>query len=227
MSWPRPLRPGDAAPGFALPALDREGMVRSDDYLGRSPIMVGFFRGLFCPFCRRQITQLGACAEKLRREGVETLGVLIGPVSRGRLYFRYHPARMSLAADEAAATHRAYGVPRFELLPGNGNGDAAVWPYAVTEEQVNTVRVNPNGIFPEPVLASEASELLNRADDFPWTEVDGQTAERHWTQLDGLFLIDRGGTVRWRYLEAYDDPTELGAFPSEDELVAAVRELGE
>jgi hypothetical protein len=33
--------------------------------------------------------------------------------------------------------------------------------------------------------------------------------------------------VRWRYLEAYDDPTELGAFPSEDELVAAVRELGE
>lgn len=225
MDWPRPLEPGDRAPAFALPALDREGLIRSDDYLDRSPLMVGFFRGLFCPFCRRHITQLGGCAEKLRQEGVETVGVLIGPVARGRLYFRYHPARMLLAADEEAVTHRAFGVSRFELVPSNGNGEGAVWPYSVTEDQVNSVRVNPGGVFPEPVLASEASELLNRADNFPWTDEDGQMAERHWTQLDGLFLIDRGGTVRWRYLEAFEDPTDLGTFPSEDELLAAVREL--
>ena len=41
-----PLRPGDAAPNFALPAVKREGQVSLDDYRGRSPVLVGLFRGL-------------------------------------------------------------------------------------------------------------------------------------------------------------------------------------
>jgi hypothetical protein len=41
-----PLRPGDPAPHFALPAVNREGQVSLEDYLGRSPVLVGLFRGL-------------------------------------------------------------------------------------------------------------------------------------------------------------------------------------
>jgi peroxiredoxin len=41
-----PLRPGDPAPFFALPAVNREGHVSLDDYRGRSPVLVGLFRGL-------------------------------------------------------------------------------------------------------------------------------------------------------------------------------------
>ena len=41
-----PLRPGDPAPSFALPAVNREGRVSLDDYRGRSPVLVGLFRGL-------------------------------------------------------------------------------------------------------------------------------------------------------------------------------------
>ena len=41
-----PLRPGDPAPGFALPAVNREGQVSLDDYRGRSSVLVGLFRGL-------------------------------------------------------------------------------------------------------------------------------------------------------------------------------------
>ena len=40
------LRPGDPAPPFALPAVNREGQVSLDDYRGRSPVLVGLFRGL-------------------------------------------------------------------------------------------------------------------------------------------------------------------------------------
>jgi peroxiredoxin len=40
------LRPGDPAPHFALPAVNREGKVSLDDYRGRSPVLVGLFRGL-------------------------------------------------------------------------------------------------------------------------------------------------------------------------------------
>jgi peroxiredoxin len=40
------LRTGDSAPHFALPAVNREGQVSLDDYRGRSPVLIGLFRGL-------------------------------------------------------------------------------------------------------------------------------------------------------------------------------------
>jgi peroxiredoxin len=41
-----PLRPGDSAPAFALPAVNREGQVSLGDYRGRSPVLIALFRGL-------------------------------------------------------------------------------------------------------------------------------------------------------------------------------------
>jgi peroxiredoxin len=40
------LQRGDPAPSFALPAVNRDGTVSLDDYRGRSPVLVGLFRGL-------------------------------------------------------------------------------------------------------------------------------------------------------------------------------------
>ena len=41
-----PLRPGDPAPDFVLSAINREGKVSLADYRGRSPLLIGLFRGL-------------------------------------------------------------------------------------------------------------------------------------------------------------------------------------
>ncbi len=41
-----PLRPGDRAPDFTLPAVNREGRVSLADYRGRGSVLVGLFRGL-------------------------------------------------------------------------------------------------------------------------------------------------------------------------------------
>jgi peroxiredoxin len=223
--WPRPLEPGDEAPGFELPAVDRDGTLRLEDFRGRSAVLLGLFRGLFCPFCRRQIAQLGASVQSLRMAGTETVGVVIAPARRGRLYFRFHPAPIPLAADETAQAHRAFGVPRFEVVPDDAQ-DAAAWPYAVTETAVSSIHVNPGGMYPEPIPVEEASRQLNEADGYEWTEEDAQTQERHWTQLGGLFLIDRSGVVRWRHLEGVDEPSDFGSFPSEATLLAAVQSLG-
>jgi peroxiredoxin len=222
MNWPKPLEPGERAPSFLLPSVHRDGTINLEDYRGRANLMVGFFRGLACPFCRRQIAQLAGCHEKLRQAGVDSMGIVITPVGRGRLYFRYHPARMPLAADETATTHKAFGVPRFELVT-ESNGTQ--WPQTVSMADAESLRVNPNGMFPEPLPANEAAAILNRRDGFEPTSEDMQIMEQNWTQLDGLFLIDRNGIVRWRYLEAFDDPGGLGTFPSEDELLAAAMGL--
>jgi peroxiredoxin len=55
----RMLKAGDAAPAFVLPAVSRDGRVSLDDYRGRTSLLVGLYRGLHCPFCRRQIELWG------------------------------------------------------------------------------------------------------------------------------------------------------------------------
>ena len=55
-----PIQPGEDAPQFALPAVNRDGMVSLDDFRGKSALFIGLYRGLHCPFCRRQIVLLGS-----------------------------------------------------------------------------------------------------------------------------------------------------------------------
>ncbi len=43
---PRPIEPGDRAPAFSLPAVNREGVISLEAYRGKQPVLVGLFRGL-------------------------------------------------------------------------------------------------------------------------------------------------------------------------------------
>src|SRR5437870_5268663 len=114
----RPLQPGEPAPDFQLPAVDRDSIVSLEDYRGRSPLLLALFRGLWCPFCRRDIAQLGLVKEKLKAAaGIETLGIVATTAENARLYFRFRPTRLPLAADAELRTHRAFGVPRPEPTP--------------------------------------------------------------------------------------------------------------
>jgi peroxiredoxin len=54
----RTLQPGDVAPNVVLDAITRQGKVAVDDYRGRTPVLIGIFRGLHCPYCRRDIAAL-------------------------------------------------------------------------------------------------------------------------------------------------------------------------
>jgi peroxiredoxin len=218
----RPLQPGDAAPDFALPAVSRDGQVTLGDYRGRSPVLVGLFRGLHCPFCRRQVVQLGHTQEKLKAAGVETLAVVNTPLERARLYFKYRPTRVLVAADPEATTHRAFGVPAFDIVEDEA---AARWPWRVTMRQVESTLINPTGELPAPVSGFAANVALNEKEGFKLTEVDEQIFAAHGTQLAGHFLVDRQGIIRWALVEAERQPTDIGRFPSEEEILSALGSL--
>lgn len=208
------LQPGDRAPEFRLPAADRDGTVSSADYLGRTALLLGLFRGTYCPFCRRAITHMGHVWERLRGQGVdlEALAVVATTAENARLYFRYRPPRLRVAADPEFVTHRLYGVP------ASARGDI--------EGAYRTTRINPSGELSSALPVREASAALNRLEGFEPTSTDRDDAARPYIQFLGQFLVDREGVVRWTNVECEREGLAgLGKFPTDAELLAAVRAL--
>jgi peroxiredoxin len=208
-----PVSPGEPAPDFVLPAVDREDIVSLADYRGRSPVFLALLIGLWCPFCRRSIAQMGTTAGKLRAAGVETLGVVATTPENARLYFAHRPTRLRLAADPELSTHRAYGLPKPVPTPG-------------LMKAMETTRINPTGEFPEPVPVTEAAAAMAKIDGYVENETDKADMERQWPQLKGQFLIDRDGIVRWANVEcAIDGFAGIGKFPSTEEILTAARAI--
>ena len=207
------LSPGEPAPDFALPAVDGSGTVSLADYRGRSSLFLALFVGLWCPFCRRAIAQVGTTEPALKASGVDTLGIVATPAENARLYFKFRPSRLRLAADPELTTHRAFGVPKPAPTPE-------------LMKAIETIRINPGGFLPEPLPIVEAAAAAAKLDGYAETETDHADMERQWPQLKGQFLIDRDGIVRWANIECGTQGLAgVGKFPSNDEILTAARTL--
>jgi hypothetical protein len=157
--------------------------------------------------------QLQTTAEKLRQEGVETLGIVGSERERVRFYLRFRPSRCALGADPGLITHRAYGLPSGPLT-------SEVWD-AVEGASRNLAR--ELGV---PVSDSSARDAIDRLDGFEATDSEHREIERHQTQFTGQFLLDREGIVRWSNIEcAREGLAGIDKFPSDEELLAAARSL--
>jgi peroxiredoxin len=219
-----PLQAGDPAPAFELPAINSEGTVSLASLRGR-PFLIGLFRGLHCPFCRRQVSQFAGLQPVLHAAGVETLAVINTPAERARLYFRYRPTPATLLSDPDCNTHKAFGVPHIEFLP-DGSSELPEWPARASMAQFEAARLNPTGEMPEPTQPMAANIVLNAKDGFELNETDNAIFASHGTQLVGHFLVDADGVVAWAQIEALDGPNSLCIFPSAAQIIAAANKLG-
>ena len=208
-----PVSPGEPAPDFTLPAVDREESVSLADYRGQSPVFLALLLGLWCPFCRRQIAQLGQLDGKLKELGVQSLGVVATAPENARLYFKYRPTPLRLASDPELTTHRAYGVPKPSPTPE-------------LMEALETTRVNPYGDLPEPLPIMQAAAAVGKLDGYVETDTDRADTQRQWPQLKAQYLIDRNGIVRWANIECEKDGLAgVGKMPSVDDILIAARAL--
>jgi len=211
VSMTHPVSPGEVAPGFALPAVAGVGTVSLDDYRGRSHLFLALMVGLWCPFCRRALVQLGSFDDKLMALGVESLAVVATAPENARLYFKFRPTRLRLASDPQLTTHRAYGVPKPEPTPAMLDAMA-------------TTRVNPTGELAAPLPVAEAAKVLAQLDGYVPNAVDQADIDRQWPQLKALYLIDRAGIVRWAHIECADEGLAgIGKLPSEEVILDAAR----
>lgn len=216
----RPLQPGDRAPNIVLDAITREGQIALEDFRGQSPILVGLFRGLHCPFCRRHIAAQAQLDVALREKGVESLTVVNTPIERARLYFRYHPMpNLFAASDPERISHRAFGLPNLEFTESETD-----WPRKMGMNAVMGIRME-NPELAEPMNPVTAAEYLNNKDGYEMTEADQRMAATGQGQLFGQFLLDREGIVRWSFTEVPEGGHRMFGMPDARELMSAAAQV--
>jgi peroxiredoxin Q/BCP len=102
------LKPGDKAPSFKL-ASTRGGEISSSDLKGRKFVLY-FYPKDDTPGCTREACDFRDNLARLRREGVEVLGVSKDSLaSHGRFRTKYDLS-FDLLSDEDNAVARAYGA---------------------------------------------------------------------------------------------------------------------
>ena len=74
---------GAAFPGFALPTAEGR-FLRSDTLLARGPLVVNFYRGDWCPYCRVTLDALETALPDIERAGATLLAVT--PDTGGRTF---------------------------------------------------------------------------------------------------------------------------------------------
>jgi peroxiredoxin len=70
----RPLRVGDIAPDFALPDANSV-LIASADLLRRGPIIVTFYRGLWCPYCQRDLQSFAGALPDLHSADASVVAI--------------------------------------------------------------------------------------------------------------------------------------------------------
>ena len=195
------LRRGDRAPDFELPAAHAEGAVTLGEYRRRGPVLLTMLRGLYCPFCRRQISQLRPACEELRTAGIALVGIVIASPERARQYFGHFPPCFPIGAAPDRATHQAYGVPEMIRTPETRQA---------TERRAAEI-LRDLGLEAEP---GQAAMVFRRADGFEMTADDQAEWQRPLLRV-GYFLINRDGLIRWARVDT--SPTPL---PKVEDLVS-------
>ena len=103
----RALKVGDRAPEFALH--DPDGWThRSTNLLTQGPLVVTFYRGVWCPYCNLDLQALEAAANSIRSQGAG----LIGHTPQGSAL---RPRASTFCISRSAALRQANCCPRLWL----------------------------------------------------------------------------------------------------------------
>ncbi len=124
----RALAVGQPMPAFALPNA-HGATVRSDETLGRGPLVVTFYRGGWCPYCNLELRAYQAQAERLKAASATV--VAISPE----------------VPDETAKTAQVNALA-FDVLSDAGNAVARSFGlvFRLSDELVEIYRRNGNDL---------------------------------------------------------------------------------
>jgi len=109
----RALKAGDIAPDFSLPGPDGT-LVSSRELLAQGPLVISFYRGVWCPYCNMELQALQAALPAYREAGASL--VAISPQTRvnSRKSVRENGLDFPILSDARGDVAAAFGI-RFAL----------------------------------------------------------------------------------------------------------------
>lgn len=138
----RARQAGELAPEFILN--DPEGRpVRSTDLLARGPVVVTFYRGVWCPYCNMELQALQAALGDIRALGAEIVALSPQTPVNSRKSVRQNGLDFPILSDVGGAVADAFGL-RFALP------DDLVALYKSLKNDLPTFNSDPAWTLPMP-----------------------------------------------------------------------------
>ncbi|WP_394840831.1 AhpC/TSA family protein [Pendulispora brunnea] len=109
----RALEVGELAPSFVLKDTDGR-TVRSEDILARGPLVVSFYRGVWCPYSNLDLQALEASRAAIATHGAELVAISPQSPANSRMSQRQNRVGFPILSDPQGEVAVAFKV-RFEL----------------------------------------------------------------------------------------------------------------
>lgn len=109
----RALKAGDRAPDFTLPGPDGKD-VASHDLLARGPLVITFYRGVWCPYCNSELQALQEALPDIQAAGGSLVAISPENAANSRKSTRQNELSFPILTDKGNETAAAFGL-RFRL----------------------------------------------------------------------------------------------------------------
>ena len=105
----RALRAGDVSPAFSL--RNAEGStVTSDALLARGPLVLSFYRGVWCPYCNLELKALEDVRAKIEARGASLVAVSLQNAASSRKSKRDNGLSFPILTDAGGELSRRFGL---------------------------------------------------------------------------------------------------------------------
>lgn len=133
---------GDKAPAFTLE--DAEGnVVSSEALLAKGPLIVSFYRGVWCPYCNMELQALQAALPEFETLGASLVAISPQTAPNSRKSMRENKLSFPILSDVKGETGAAFGL-RFALP------DYLVELYKSLKSDLPTFNDDPSWSLPMP-----------------------------------------------------------------------------
>jgi peroxiredoxin len=138
----RAKKAGDVAPSFSL--RDPEGNVVSlAELLKKGPVVLSFYRGVWCPYCNMELQALEAAKQAFDKYGASLVAISPQTAPNSRKSVRQNKLSFPILSDVKGEVGEAFGL-RFELP------DYLVALYKGLKNDLPTFNDDPSWTLPMP-----------------------------------------------------------------------------
>jgi len=161
----RALKAGDVAPEFTLN--DPEGRpVSSQMLLAKGPLVLSFYRGVWCPYCNMELQALQAALPEIEARGAHLVAISPQTAPNSRKSLRNNELAFPILSDVKSEVAGAFGI-RFALP------DYLIELYKGFGNNLPLINDNPSWVLPMP-----ARYVIERSGIIAYAEVNPDYTQR-------------------------------------------------